>query len=194
MLLFWLWLWSADTLQGVHFTHAVQQGGVDFCLSLQVHSADKPLFLVVQEENLHGEWIALKKIAIDRWSLPNRFVLCPTPTVPLAKLRIVLQGPTPQAGRAVLYEGYPWGAPPKPTRIDFESAQVPVLRVHLPEPGHYVLRCYNRFGEEVFTIPIENSHASEKLFAFPKELRGAFLLRLCEVHRGQILAEKSLSL
>lgn len=116
------------------------------------------------------------------------------PTYPSAKLRVVLQGLTAQAGQVVLYEGYPWGAPPKPTRIDFELAQTPLLRLHLPEPGHYVLRCYNRFGEEVFTIPIESPYACEKLYAFPKSLRGAFLVRLCEVHRGQVLAEKSVSL
>lgn len=193
MLLFWVWLWSIDSLQGVRFTHTIREG-VDFCLSLQVHSSDKPLFLVVQEESPRGEWITSKKVAIDRWSLPKQFEVCPVPTYPSPKLRVVLQGPTPRAGQTVLYEGYPWGAPPKPTRIDLELAHTPLLRLYLPEAGDYLLRCYNRFGEEVFTIPIENTASSEKLYAFPKNLRGAFLVRLYEVRRGQVLAEKSLSL
>ncbi len=193
MLLLWLCLWSVDTLQGVRFTHTTQEGE-NFCLSLQVHSSDKPLFLVVQEESPRGEWIVLKKVTIDRWSLPKRFDLCPLPTAPSAKLRVVLQGPTLRAGHAILYEGYPKGAPPKPTRIDFERTHAPLLRLHLPEPGQYVLRCYNRFGEEVFTIPIENSAACERVYTFPQSLRGAFLVRLYEAYQGQILAEKSLSL
>lgn len=188
-------LWLVDSLRGVQYTHVIREAeGGCLCARVYIQQADKPLFLLV-EGQLPGEsWGVWQRVAIDRWSLPREVKVCTGSPKGGTKVRFRLVGPTPAAGQAILYEGFPWGPPPRPPEIHVVTeANPPLLRLLLGEGGTYLVRGYNRFGEEVFSLPIQESQAAEVTYVWPA-LKGQFLLQVYDVQSRKVVTEKSVRL
>ncbi|MCS7189503.1 MAG: hypothetical protein NZ933_06850 [Bacteroidia bacterium] len=187
--------WMLDTLLGVQCKYGKLEVGTDgACIKVWIKESDRQLLLIAQERQQDGRWLVLHKVCIDRWSLPKEYSLCVSGEKPGRYIRFVLQGIRETSGIKVLYEGYPWGAPTPAPAIEITQDTPPKLNLSFFGEGNYLLRCYNRFGEEIFTIPIEARKDLHLSYAFPKVLRGIFLIRLYEVGTGKVITEKPVRL
>ncbi|MCX7606564.1 MAG: hypothetical protein N2170_04775 [Bacteroidia bacterium] len=187
--------WLTDTLGGIRYEwRGAVQEEQRFCIRIRIQQADRPVWLVLQEALPGGGWQESRKVYVDRWDLPKDCSLCKEGGMPGQRIRFVLQGPTARGGQLVIYEGYPWGRPPTPPSVEIESSSPPRLRVYFADAGQYLLRCYNRFGEEVFTVPIEVSVSTEMRYELPERLRGLYLIRVQDAIIGKVIAEKPLRL
>jgi hypothetical protein len=191
-LLIWVLI---DTLTGIRYERqGVVYEGQRVCFRIRIKESDKPLYAIL-EERLPGKgWQETQRLFIDKWSLPREVSLCVRGQVPGLQARIVLQGPTAQAGRTVVDEVFPWGEPALPPELEVVESKPPILQVQFLQAGTYLLRCYNRFGEEVFTIPLEAQPGSKLSYSFPSTLQGAFLIQLYDLLQGRVMVEKVLRL
>lgn len=194
----WLWLvflWLPDSLPGTLYRWlGLSERAEGLCAAVSVQSTNRPLYFIWQEHAGGGSWMDIQRIRIDRWELPRDYRICCAQGQPGKKVRVVLRGLTAQSPQIVLYEGYPWGEPPAPSEISVETGKPCVLRVAVGSAGAYVLRAFNRFGEEVFTIPVEALSSQEFKYSLPETIRGALLVQLYSVSHRKVLAEKSFRL
>lgn len=167
------------------------------CAEAHIISTDRPLVFLWQEESPAKKWVTVKRILIERWDVPKIYTLCREGEWIGRKVRILLTTVTSKGPQVILYEGYPWGEPPSPPDLILEQGkESSILRVKLSQVGIYVLRAYNQFGEEVFTIPLEakDSKQFEHTFVLPKVLRGSYLIQLYSLNPGILLVEKPIHL
>ena len=197
MMLFWLSvvMWGGDTLQGVRYRCGelvVRGGGV--CFPLTVMQSDRPLYVWLQAQDPDGSWREVQRVLIDKWSLPKATELCMQGGRIGTRVRLVLGGLSASAPKVVVYEGFPWGQLPPPPAVHWVEGSPPLLQISFAEAGQYLLRCYNRYGEEVFTLPLMASGKEESRYAFPASLRGFFLVQLYDLARSKVLWEKTIRL
>ncbi|MEM2126538.1 MAG: hypothetical protein QXQ53_09105 [Candidatus Methanosuratincola sp.] len=193
--MFWLWvpLFLPDSLSGVQYQWlGLKDLDDELCAEVQILSTDRPLLLVWQEAVSEGRWTEVRQVQVDRWAKGNKYSVCRKGGAPGTKVRVILRGITPQSPQATLYEGTPWGAPMLSPDISLERGDKLVLRVSITYPGAYILRAFNRFGEEIFTIPVELHAPQELKYAVPSSLQGAFLIQLYSVNFQRVVVEKSL--
>lgn len=191
----WLWvsLFLSDTLVGVQYQWlGLRDVGDELCGEVQILATDRPLLLVWQEAASEGRWTEVKRVQVDRWAKGKKYSICRNGGASGTKVRVILRGITSQSSQVVLYEGTPWGAPILPPDISLERGDTPIIRISIPSPGAYVLRAFNRFGEEVFTIPVELHAPQELKYAVPSSLQGSFLIQVYSVNSQRVVVEKPL--
>ncbi|MCS7297401.1 MAG: hypothetical protein RMK19_07530 [Bacteroidia bacterium] len=187
-------LLSTDSLSGVQYVwKGLFPKGLQLCGQLQLLAANRPLVVMWQESTAVG-WRVLHRIPIDRWSLPRDYLICCPEGKAGQKVRLTLGGLSPQHSRVVLYEGYPWGVPPAPPEMSVDVGRSAVVRITFHGAGNYILRAYNRFGEEIFTLPLEATGPSQIEHSLPTTWRGNLLLQLYSVGQAQPVAERAFQL
>lgn len=190
-----LLLFSSDSLVGVDYEWlGVKETTSGFCAEVRIVKTDRPLIFAWQESADGKSWSEVKQVRIDRWAPARSYELCQEREKPGVKVRLVLRGISSAGPRAVLYEGMPWGAAPLSADISIEKESQLVLRVAIAAPGVYLLRAFNRFGEEIFTIPVESTGPQELKYALPADLRGSLLVQLYSLSYQKLLVEKPIRL
>lgn len=188
-------LWLSDSIPGIVYQWmGLSETKDGICAVVRIQAASRPLYFVWQESSTGGAWVDIQRVNIDRWALPGEYRICRSQGQPGSKVRLVLRGLTSQSPQAILYEGYLWGEPPLPPEISIENGKPYILRVVLSSAGAYILRAYNRFGEEIFTIPVEATSSQEFKYFLPEAIRGALLIQLYSLSSRQILIEKAFRL
>ncbi|MEN3041616.1 MAG: hypothetical protein ABDH66_08795 [Bacteroidia bacterium] len=190
----WLWIFLlADSLVGSRYVwKGLTPASSGFCAEVVIEYADRILLFAWQESTGVNQWVTVEKIQVDRSDVPKVYRLCRKRGLLGQKVRIVLSTLTKSGPKSILYEGYPWGEPPPPPVITLETGKPSLLHIGFPVAGKYVLRAFNRFGEEIFTIPIDLSEPQELTFTIPSVLRGAFLIQLYNIVLQKVVAEKVL--
>ncbi|MCS6790432.1 MAG: hypothetical protein NZ580_05585 [Bacteroidia bacterium] len=164
------------------------------CLQVELIRSDRPFYVILQESTQTGKWQEKNRLLIDRWSLPRAVELCILGKERGRKVRVLVSGITSSAPTYTIYEGYPWGPPPASPTMRIEGSSPRLLRLYIPTEGSYLLRCYNRVGEEVFTLPIQVAQPKEFLYTLPDQLKGSYLLQIYSIDAHKNLAEKPITL
>jgi len=188
-----LYLTLSDSLRGLEckWEGPLSEGGA-LCFAVEVKKVDRPVYLLLLEQRPGQEWREVSRHLIDRWALPQNNRLCSKEGSVGTRIRLVVQGLGTHAPQRVLYDGFPWGEPPKPPTLEILlNRQDFLLDVYFPTAGDYLLRCYNRFGEEIFTLPFHPAPQQRFQYLLPKTLRGVYLFQLYDVFESKLLVEKS---
>lgn len=165
------------------------------CGRISVKTIEWPAFVILQESVAVETWREVRRVFIDRWTLPKEYSLCWNGGQIGKKVRFVITLSTrPKPSYFVLWEGYPWGRIPLPPVIHFRETKPPALHLDFPDPGQYVMRCYNRFGEEVFTIPFDLTHPTQFDYMLPPQMRGNYLIQVYSLELKRVVAEKGIRL
>lgn len=195
MMYLYLLCWIADTAGFLTFAWkgvAIRESQT--CLQVALLQSDRPFYIILQESTQTGKWQEKNRLFIDRWSLPRTVEMCVAGKEQGKKVRILATGITSSGPVCPIYEGYPWGPPPASPIIQVEGDSPRLLRLYIPTEGSYLLRCYNRVGEEVFTLPIQVAQPKEFLYTLPHQLKGSYLLQIYSIDAHKNLAEKPISL
>ncbi|GIV25705.1 MAG: hypothetical protein KatS3mg026_1397 [Bacteroidia bacterium] len=195
LFLFFLFFISSDSLVLEYRWEGPFYEERALCFSVEVRRVDRPVYLLLLEQRPGEGWRETSRQLIDRWALPQKKQLCLAEAPAGTRVRLVVRGLSAQAPQAVLYEGYPWGEPPELPSVDILQARpAPLLTLYFPTAGRYLLRCYNRFGEEIFTLPFHPTHQEKVQYALPKLFKGVYLLQLYDLSSSKLLVEKSVKL
>ncbi len=169
------------------------EGTRTFEVQVRVQGADRFGWLILYRRLPGAQgWTEVQKVYVDRWVLPKVY-----------KLQDPLQGEVGWAYRIVWRVGnqeeelrvyYPYGRLPEPPKIHQEETGKPILRCIFPESGHFLVRGYNCYGEEVFTFSVEVSSASVERYRLPSLRKGRYLVRLLAPESGVSLAETVVAL
>lgn len=187
--------WAVDTMG--FFTFAWKGVIADesrACLRVELLQSDRPFYVILQESTHTAKWQEKNRLLIDRWSLPRLVEMCVSGKEQGKKVRILASGIAASGPVYTIYEGYPWGPPPLSPTIRVEGDSPRLLRIYVPTEGSYLLRCYNRVGEEVFTLPIQVTQPKELLYTLPTQLKGSHLLQIYSIDAHRNLAEKPITL
>ncbi|MCX8113129.1 MAG: hypothetical protein N3E49_08070 [Bacteroidia bacterium] len=188
-------IWIADTLADVEYQWAgFYEKGPETCAQVHVQATTRPLLLLWQESLTGNDWVTIQRVRIDRWNVPKDYTICSKGGKQGIRVRVILTGVSAQSPKAILYDGYPWGEPPLPSDISLEPGQPSILQVNITAAGNYLLRAFNRFGEEVFTIPVELPTPQKLSFTIPQVLKGPHLVQLYSLSYGRLIAEKLIQL
>ncbi len=188
-----LYLFFADSLAGLRYSIEVLENSSSFSLRLHVRQSDRFGWVILYRRlpGMSG-WSEIQKVYIDRWQLPKEYLL-----------RDPVRGEVGWAYRIVwrianieteLGRYYPYGKLPTPPQITQEHPNSPVLRCVFHEPGRFLLRGYNSYGEEIFTLPIEVPEARTERYQLPSLRKGRYLVRLLEPQSNISLVETVVAL
>lgn len=178
----------SDSVKGLSYMVSPMEGAGAFGVQVRVSRADRFGWLVLYRRlpGMEG-WSELQKVFVDRWQVPRAYVL-----------QDPVRGEVGWAYRLVWRSGsteeelalyYPYGRIPAPPKIQQEEIGKPILRCIFPEPGNFLLRGYNSYGEEVFTFPVEISGACTERYQLPPLRKGRYLVRVLEPESRVSLAE-----
>lgn len=193
----WLLLLGlTDSLEGVGYTwQGFAYNGSSFCSRVHIQATSRPLLILWQESTNSEGWLTVSQVRVERWDVPKVYTICSsTSQQPGTKVRLILSGITAQSAKVILYEGYPWGELPPIPEINLQKGSPCILKLAFQSGGAYVLRAFNRFGEEIFTIPIDLSTPQELSYALPEGLRGTLLIQLYMAGQNTLLTEKTFRL
>jgi len=188
-----LYLVLSDSLPGLEcrWEGPLHEEGA-LCFAVEVKKVDRPVYLLLLEKRPGQEWREVSRHLIDRWALPQTKRLCSKESPAGTRIRLVVRGLGAQAPQHVLYDGLPWGEPPEPPTLEiFLNRRDFLLTLYFPQAGDYLLRCYNRFGEEIFTLPFQPAPYQKFQYRLPRTLRGVYLFQLYDVFESKVLVEKS---
>jgi len=178
----------SDSVKGLSYVVSPIEGAVAFGVQVRVTRADRFGWLVLYRRlpGMEG-WSELQKVFVDRWQVPRVYVLqdLARGEVGWAYRLVWRSGSTEE--ELALY--YPYGRMPAPPKIQQEEIGKPILRCIFPEPGNFLLRGYNSYGEEVFTFPVEISRACTERYQLPPLRKGRYLVRVLEPESRVSLAE-----
>lgn len=191
-----LWFALSDSLTGLDCRWEgpfYEERGL--CFSVEVKKVDRLVYVLLLEQRPGEGWREGSRHWVDRWALPQKKRLCLAEGPAGTRVRLVVRGLSAQAPQSVLYEGFPWGELPEPPSLEIlQGRPDPLLTLYFPVPGRYLLRCYNRFGEEVFTLPFHPAPREKVQYALPKSLKGMYLFQLYDLSASKVLVEKSVKL
>ncbi|RMF51763.1 MAG: hypothetical protein D6750_03160 [Bacteroidetes bacterium] len=188
-----LYLTLSDSLPGLEcrWEGPLHEEG-SLCFAVEVKKVDRLVYLLLLEQRPGQAWREVSRHLIDRWALPQKKRLCTQEGAVGTRIRLVVQGLGAQAPQRVLYDGFPWGEPPEPPTLEILPSRPDfLLTVYFPAAGNYVLRCYNRFGEEIFTLPFQSAPQQRFQYRLPRTLRGVYLFQLYDVFESKLLVERS---
>ncbi len=178
----------SDSVRGLSYSVHLIEGSPTFEMQVWVQGSDRFGWLVLYRRLPGAQgWTEVQKVYVDRWALPKVY-----------RLQDVQRGEVGWAYRVVWRAGsqeeelgvyYPYGRLPEPPKIHQEETGKPILRCVFPESGHYLVRGYNSYGEEVFTFSVEVSSASVERYRLPPLRKGRYLVRLLVPESGVSLAE-----
>ncbi|MCX7651692.1 MAG: hypothetical protein N2200_02340 [Bacteroidia bacterium] len=184
-----------DSLPGISYEwKGLTSASKGLCTEVLIKAADRILLISWQESTGTNQWTTLEEVRVDRGELPKSYQLCRKHGRLGQKVRIVLSTLSKSGPRVILYEGYPWGEPPSPPIITLKTGKPSLLYIDFPNAGKYIIRAFNRFGEEIFTIPLDIAAPQQVAYTWPPILRGTFLIRLYDIMLQQVVAEKTFAL
>ncbi len=177
-----------DSIAGLRYSVQILEGSPFFKLQLKIEQADRFGWIVLYRRlpGMNG-WSEIQKVYIDRWVLPKEYSLDDKVRGEIGwSYRVVWRSANTESEIGTYY---PYGRMPLPPRINQEKPDSPILRCTFFEPGKFLLRGYNSYGEEVFTLPIEVSGACVERYQLPPLRKGRYLVRLLEPQSSVSLAE-----
>lgn len=177
-----------DSVAGLRYSVQILEGSPFFKLQLKIEQADRFGWIVLYRRlpGMNG-WSEIQKVYIDRWVLPKEYSLDDKVRGEIGwSYRVVWRSANTETEIGTYY---PYGRMPVPPRINQEKPNSPILRCTFFESGKFLLRGYNSYGEEVFTLPIEVSGACVERYQLPPLRKGRYLVRLLEPQSSVSLAE-----
>lgn len=177
-----------DSIGGLHYSVQVVEGSPFFKLQFKVEQSERFGWIVLYRR-LPGmsEWGEIQKVYVDRWVLPKEYFLEDKVRGEVGwSYRVVWRSANTETEIGTYH---PYGRLPVPPCLAQEKPQSPVLRCTFFEPGRFLLRGYNSYGEEVFTLPIEVSGACVERYQLPPLRKGRYLVRILEPQSSVSLAE-----
>ncbi len=177
-----------DSIAGLRYSIAISEGGQIFTVRLRITQSDRFGWIVLYR-SLPGkrEWSEVQKIYVDRWVLPKEYLLQDKVRGEVGwGYRVVWRSANTETELGTYY---PYGRLPTPPHISQEKPGSPILRCTFYDSGKFLLRGYNSYGEEVFTVPLEVSEACVERYQLPPLRRGRYLVRLLEPQGSVSLAE-----
>mgnify|MGYP001087859217 CR=1 FL=1 len=177
-----------DSIAGLRYSVRILEGSPSFKLQLKVERADRFGWIVLYRRlpGMNG-WGEIQKVYVDRWVLPKEYSLEDKVRGEIGwSYRVVWRSANTETEIGTYY---PYGRLPVPPRIHQEKPESRVLQCTFFEPGKFLLRGYNSYGEEVFTLPIEISEACVERYQLPPLRKGRYLVRLLEPQSSVSLAE-----
>ena len=178
----------SDSVKGLSYKVSPMEGAGAFGVQVWINRADRFGWLVLYRRppGMEG-WSELQKAFVDRWQVPRAYVLQDSVRGEVGwAYRLVWRSGSTEEELALYY---PYGRIPAPPKIQQEEIGKPILRCIFPEPGNFLLRGYNSFGEEVFTFPVEISQACTERYQLPPLRKGRYLVRVLELESRVSLAE-----
>lgn len=195
LLFMWVCL-SSDSVGELSYKISAVQRAQGFAVRVHLEKADRHGWLTLYRiEGPQGGRKVVSKASVDRWQLPRTYEL--SDEVPGQfgwSYEVVWEPASRQVPASVLATYWPYGRLPQRPTLMVEDAKRGVLRCDFAEAGSYLMRGYNRFGEEVFTVPIEVAQGGTKRYLLPELPKGRYLVRILEPTAAISLAEVVLSL
>ncbi len=179
---------TIDSIAGLRYSIRVLEGTSSFKLAVKAERADRFGWIVLYRRlpGMNG-WGEIEKVYVDRWVLPKEYSLEDKVRGEIGwSYRVVWRSANTETEIGTYY---PYGRLPVPPRIHQEKPESRVLQCTFFEPGKFLLRGYNSYGEEVFTFPIEISEACVERYQLPPLRKGRYLVRLLEPQSSVSLAE-----
>ncbi len=195
LLFAWIWIGS-DSIAGLSFRVSCVDKGPGFAVQVFLEKADRFGSLALYRvETPQAVRKLVSKVRVDRWALPKTYELYDGVKGQTGWSYEVVWEPATSAVRpSVLGTYWPYGQLPPPPRLHVEDAERGLLRCDFSEVGTYLMRGYNSFGEEVFTMSIEVAQKGPKRYQLPALPRGRYLVRIVEPTTAVSLAEVVISL
>jgi len=183
----------SDSAKGISYSVRLVEGSQTFGVQVRVEGADRFGWLVLYRRLPGAQaWAEVQKVYVDRWILPKMYTLQDPLRGELGWAYRVGWRVGSQEEELGVY--YPYGRLPEPPNIRQEETGRPIIRCVFPEGGHFLVRGYNSYGEEVFTFSVEVPGATIERYQLPPLRKGRYLVRLLMPESGVSLAETIVAL
>jgi len=187
---------TLDSLQGLRYEVRPLANIQGFGVQLRLEKADRFGWFILYRRKPHERsWTEVSKVYVDRWRLPVDYCLQDKETGQVGWLYRLMWRSAGQPAQEVEIKTYwPFGKLPTPPEMSIENSASRTLRCAFSEAGQFLLRGYNSYGEEVFTISIETAGPQIERYQLPALRKGRYLLRLLDSTSLLSLAELVVSL